>query len=168
MKKILLLLAMILLAYGCKKSSSSTTKSKPLPTNYISATVNGKTISGTAGFIPYGIVLNYSDSSDTIELVFNMGVWNLTGTIESAAIGDYTLSNFAYTSTGLLETSNARCIIKSKSLNDSYGTNSIYTGSISITTGGYIITGTFGFTGVDTSGNTVNVTNGILNQVNLN
>ena len=159
MKNLLFFIAIIALSVACKKSSSIVTPIvTPLPNNYISVVINGDTIKGTA----IGAGRFYLDIPGSSRLFFNNSTWFYTGS-QGVISGSYDLSTGYYNSLGNFVQSYASYA----SPTDTFFTDATHTGYLDITNTGNVITGTFSFIAVDHTGNTINITNGVINKVSI-
>jgi hypothetical protein len=131
------------LLFSCKKAASSSTA-----TNSISATVNGSTINGSATEQTYSVGMQ--------RITINTNSYGMTP-------GNYLLNNV---SSGT--TYGASYAIGPNTSNLTvYSTNGTHTGTLIVTNvTNSTLTGTFNFTGESSSGDSITVSNGVLNAVN--
>ena len=149
------------LLFSCKKAASSSTSTA---TNSISATVNGSTINGSATEQTYsvGVIFQYyftltiPGSPNMQRIIINTNSYGMTP-------GNYLLNNV---SSGT--TYGASYAIGPNTSNLTvYSTNGTHTGTLIVTNvTNSTLTGTFNFTGESSSGDSITVSNGVLNAVN--
>ena len=155
---IILLSPIMLIISSCSKTSPA------IPSNYMAATINGKTISGIPTIARYGM----NDSMPIITLMVP-GDHNMQEV--DLYLAGYANNNFA-PGKYLLKSGDTcmaayRVGVDWNSLDAYYTRGGVFSGTMSVTGSGRVVSGSFSFTAEDFYGNSIVVTNGILNQVHF-
>lgn len=154
-----LMLTIFMLA-SCLKPANLVT-----PAGYISANVNGKTLSAKAsitysgGPVSVPILKLVISTYPTQEIDLLLSTWTSNG----IAIGTYIIANGASGNCEASYNNNSPT-----NADSTYHTNANYTGKLVINTGGNTISGGFYFKAQNFWGDTVIVNSGVINQVTLN
>jgi hypothetical protein len=159
---LLSLLPLILLS--CSKSNTSSSSSNTLPSNYMSANINGTVISGTVHVIAYDVenpdeyyelTLSIPGTPNMQEIVIEIGADNVLNS------GNYLIGEGTPGGGG----TTGYYAVGPNTSNLTYYRSDPGTLVLTSETSG--ISGTFSFTGISAAGDSISVTDGVLNHVSL-